>query len=919
MAAHFSSLEVHNVLSKRSAPVVPRPAGRPGLLAEWCGPHVLIRHRDETPSERKFLAQLPAMPREPFVMVSPAAHRTANLGAEMGGLLRNLFAANRLAPRALWLGIANLGDQGATCYQVAAALGVDVLAPGSTFSTVPGIGAYAGHAVGGSGWYLFRPGQPARLISNRYPIPRWERALPVRVLSEADTVVEPMPSGLLVRDPKAAATGSGQLACQVAVDARFPKLLIGGAPLPAPTAVARALGSLPEVVRTCAVLVPVSSDVARHAWVAELASRLGKPVVFATGPQRVAGAGAPVTSVVDHAGQEVFRPFGTLLRQPVGGGDQVVLDIAEPPAGWQRSGPRTYHPAVAALDGVVAEVVPSGLVLHSAGVELAADTAAVAAPFSPSEWVLDVGTAGESVGPRMLDAAERLLGSLDLARRATVRIRVSGRCDETAEAQVRRIASSSGVTLDLPSAPPVAPSEPPRPEPRPATPVEYGPSAPRGSVGSHDPGQGRAPSANPDARPGSETLPQPMAPAPSTTASEPAPPRDSAPPPDSMAQPAPVRPSAPDEPRPSAPEPPAPAPPVAAAAPVVTMSAAPVATMSSTPERAANPEPDKSEVDDSPADSGERAEDVETRTTSVDATAPSPPPTSGAEPNSGDRTLREPPAEPPEVADRASTPGEQARFTAASGTAFSDALATVNAAMATWPALRQGDQSGAKADYVAVCLYLGKAEGGARSINSAMRAGSVPELDGQLPCLVSGIRRLPTHRRVVLRQSAAADSAEGRSAPGTVLVEPGFLSASTELDVTVPGADVDVLIWPRAARRTSELALNRPLDEVVFLAGTRLKALAVRQAPEPDDEGPPIPRTAVLLRELAPDEQCFGTELDSRDLAALSRLDQALARRQRASIRLVDDPDAVERLTTPLVALDDVRVDHKVPATAGQS
>jgi hypothetical protein len=249
-----------------------------------------------------------------------------------------------------------------------------------------------------------------------------------------------------------------------------------------------------------------------------------------------------------------------------------------------------------------------------------------------------------------------------------------------------------------------------------------------------------------------------------------------------------------------------------------------------------------------------------------------------------------------------STAAEQTRFTAAAGEAFGEALAAVNAALATWPSLRQDSSSGLKADLVAVCLYLSRDQ--ATQVNTAVRNGLAAPVDAHLPCLVSGIRRLPTHRRAVLRQSVLADAAEYSSAPGTLLTEPGFLAASMDLDITVPGAELDVLIWPASARRTAELMADRPVNEAVFVAGARFKALAVRTAEDDDredDEGPAAPRVAALYRELAPSEQSSDTELDEHDQAVLAKLDRILARRQKGTLRLVDDPSVVDRLTTSMV------------------
>ena len=347
------------------------------------------------------------------------------------------------------------------------------------------------------------------------------------------------------------------------------------------------------------------------------------------------------------------------------------------------------------------------------------------------------------------------------------------------------------------------------------------------------------------------------------------------------------------------------------------MSTSPVSTVSE-PRRADEEEPAEPEITDfmpppepaepevvepEPVESEPVAEEVPEEEPGEQAPAAEEPEPAPAEPAGEQEPLK-----PLVLADRPSTSAEQARFAAAAGDAFSEALATVNAALAAWPSMRQGDTSDAKADYVAVCLYLGRGEASAAQLNGAVRAGQKGALDGQLQCLVSGIRRLPTHRRAVLRQGKVGESLEHASTPGTLLSEPGFLTASMDLDVTVPGADLDVLIWPASARRTSELMVSRQMNEVVFAAGARFKALAVRTAEGEDEaeegeereEGPVAPRVAVLFRELAPGEQP-DTELDERDLAVLAKLDQVLARRQKASLRLVEDPDVADRLTTSLV------------------
>jgi hypothetical protein len=248
------------------------------------------------------------------------------------------------------------------------------------------------------------------------------------------------------------------------------------------------------------------------------------------------------------------------------------------------------------------------------------------------------------------------------------------------------------------------------------------------------------------------------------------------------------------------------------------------------------------------------------------------------------------------VIDRDSSPAEQTRFATAAAEGFTEAIAVVNAAMATWPALRHDGSAGAKADLAAVCLYLGDRAGTrAADVDDAVRRGHEGMVDGHLGCLVSGLRRLPVHRRPVLRQGIEEVGAE-QGTPGRLLGEPGFLTASTDLGVTVADARYDVLIMPATARRTAELVGGEAVAEVVFPAGSRYRTLGMRT--RDDDPADALPRTALLLRELAPDEEPHtAEELDARDRAALSRLERALVGRRRAAVHVVDEPTLVARLT----------------------
>ncbi|MFR9731784.1 hypothetical protein ACL03H_21350 [Saccharopolyspora sp. MS10] len=975
------------------------------LVAEWCGAHVLVRCEGEDPAERAFLAHLPSAANELFLSASRGACADPELLMALPGLLRPLLRATAAAPHALWLGVSGLAGRGEELTSLAVEMELDVVAPDGAVSGESGTSVHAGRVSGGTGWYLFRPGSRPWLFSTRYPIPAWERWVPIQPVANQQLLVDPVPAGLLVRDPRSSWAEVRRAAARVPVSGKVPKVLLAGAPLPAPDEVAKLLQALPEFVRASVVLIPVAAAAAKHEWLVELSTRLGRPVVFSTGAEFTDGPRRqPVAAVLDASGNEVRRPFASALRQPSNGGEQQVVGIAEPPPGWQRCGQRTYRPEQGPK--VFAEVVPSGLALRDEQGAPTVVSLAAAGAFDPAGWSLHLVPSGGKLSGAVLAGVADLLGGIDDNRLRTAAIRVWGPLDRGPADDLHALAEAVGVPVSVngrpPEGQPVAPArerpaapaalEPlaaPVPPAAPIPPVWVPPVGVPPVAGAEPAATGTAPAGSeaPSPEPAAAQAPAEQPPAQQLPAEQPPveQPADAALP-ERPAEEAPAE----QAERPAedvAPEDPAdwarPATPIAA--PIATVSAAPVPTMSGMPQRSTFDEPvldvpraepapagpppapvdppsapaDPAAADDpaapaspdapvppAPAEADQRPDvqagpapeppapsEVDAEPPAVedgpDQPRPDPEPVDEpevAEPEDAEETDAEDPEEAPgpkpdipasarlsarDLRDRPSTGGEQTRFTTAAGPSFSDALATVNAAMASWPALRQDDSVGAKADFVAVCLYLGRGEGGAEVVNEAIRGGVQPELDGHLPCLVSGIRRLPTHRRPVLRQGVLKDSAEETSTPGTLFVEPGFLSASMNLDVTVPGALVDVLIWPHRARRTSELALNRPMDEVVFLAGTRFKTLAVRDLNEQEDEDEERdedavapPKMAVLFRELAPDERATSTELDDRDLAALSKLDRALARRQRGTLRVLEDADAMTRLTSSMVETD---------------
>jgi hypothetical protein len=853
-----------------------------GFTVDRRGPNLLIRR----PGDAEPPGWPDPGPGHVFVRVSAAAAAEPSLVTVLPSLLHRYVVASGDV-RAVRIGLPGLGTDVLVPQALADALDVEIFAPDGEFCADPGAALYAG-----GGWRHFRPGTSPVPGGHRYPVPPWEPAVPTAPAAVGGVVLEPVPAGVLVRGAGERPAAPGGPAFAVPADPDAARIVVGvDGRVPAPAEVAVAAARLPQVP-TQLVVLPCAARAS--AWLREFAKALGRDVVVAA-----AAAG----------GREEgrFGPFVSLLRQRVDGG-QEVAEAAPPPGRWRRRGHAGYR-----LGTVEADVVPSGLALRTGR----ADPAAAEPPSDPSGWTLHLGTPGELISSELLVAAEEVLGELTPETRAAARLRLVGRLGDRARALLAERPADAAVTPRSEAAARVSRGGEPRPAP-----AEEVPSA----SGHGSPAVVGVPRGD-ESRPGAVQGPAPAAAA--------AVPRGDAPTPAAEVAPDVVpagRPGAAaggacgDDAQPVAapvhrseaaarlgggsaagPGPVAPPSLLVSGSPVPTVSGAPAATAPLPPGDVAARPAESVAAAPRPAEAGSAAGAVSAPGVTPVLRPESP--VAGPAVLSGRELV---------VADRPSTAAEQTRFTAAAGDAYGEALATVNAALATWPSMRQ--TAGAKADYVAVCLYLGNGAGGSADIGAAVRSGTGGELDGQLPCLVSGLRRLPTHRRAVLRQGRTGQPAEASVEPGTVLTEPGFLVGTTDLDVTVPDADLDVLIWPATARRTSELRVGPPVNEVVFFAGARFKALAVRTV-EPgadtEDDSPAAPRAAALFRELAPGEQApTSGELDERDLAALAKLDQALERRRHGVLRVVDEPGAVTRMTT---ALMEWRAETTARATANHT
>ncbi|WP_329288319.1 hypothetical protein [Streptomyces pseudovenezuelae] len=190
-------------------------------------------------------------------------------------------------------------------------------------------------------------------------------------------------------------------------------------------------------------------------------------------------------------------------------------------------------------------------------------------------------------------------------------------------------------------------------------------------------------------------------------------------------------------------------------------------------------------------------------------------------------------------------------------------------ALARMPALRGKEQEAARADLIALRLYLHAAQGplSHQTLTRALHAHET-DLLPYLACLASALNRLPSYRGVVLRSTGAApDSSVPR--PGTLLRDAAPVSA-TPLDPVRPSmtTGASYVIWSVGARRVRQL--SDPGDgpeEVVFTPGAVFRVLDVRRAGQ-------ATARQIFLRELPahgpvrPDPEA--------DSAALARLDEAV-------------------------------------------
>lgn len=226
-----------------------------------------------------------------------------------------------------------------------------------------------------------------------------------------------------------------------------------------------------------------------------------------------------------------------------------------------------------------------------------------------------------------------------------------------------------------------------------------------------------------------------------------------------------------------------------------------------------------------------------------------------------------------------STEAERTAFRVLADRGWDRHGAAVARSLARLPALRGREQEAARADLIALRMYLLTPEGPLShgAVARALREYE-PDMLPYAACVASALNRLPSYRGPVLRGTGTDPAAGGAPAlprPGTLLRDAALLS-TTPLDPTgtamTPGGSY--VIWSVAGRRVRQLAdRSRGPEEVVFAPGTLFRVLDVRR------DGPSV---QIFLRELTGPATAAAPDPDA-DRAVLGRLDEAVRGRPTAA------------------------------------
>lgn len=822
-------------------------------------------------------------------------------------------------------------DRPATARRIADAWGLAVEAPDGPPLLVPGgtlfvPGVQVGSATDG-GWWRFAPQTRPRPLGPRSPAPSWQSALrDVPAVTASGCVVEQIPAGLLVRPAEAAPARPGDLYHAVPVSPGRLAVVVGvpyGEDVLADD-VGDVLTALPEAVRSAVRLapggrrdlLPLAQSVADRLDV-EVELMTGLPLIAADRPL---GTYSAQSVLVGADRTPRWLPFvDAVMCQPSRGADRAPAPRL---LRWTPPIPGVAQPT----DGVVALSDQWQVTVTRAGLWVGPlagpGLSHTERPVSASGPLIEVGLPGEHLDPSLWPALSSLLGALRPALRASVTLHVHG-VPRDAGRELRRLAARHGlrtirfaslttpgpVHREVPGRPdatvrPHTTSEPGRAErpapPSPASPTGQStrPAQPAAATGvggqpaagasastAHRPNTAASEPTSPDgtsaaaegARGAQGSVPpqiseQSVLPEPSEQGEEstaPSAPQATAPATAPPPQPDASRAQGTNEPDTitgdAAPESAATTAEPKTSAPTVSESlpATPrgVVTTSSLPGEATSEAPDEPQArrsgrTPSPASASASADS--------DTGARSPRVPEGPEPVNV--TLPPVPFGP----GHRSTEDERTVFRTLADTEWDRHGTAVARALARMPALRGREQEAARADLIALRLYLHNNEG---PLSHQALLHSLHTHDaGLLPyvaCLASALSRLPSYRGVVLRATGPISSS-GMPSPGTLLRDVAPVSA-TPLDPVRPSmtTGASYVIWSVGARRVRQLLdPGDGPEEVVFTPGTLFRVLDVRR-------GGQDRARQIFLREL-PGSQMPVTSDPEGDRAALARLDEAV-------------------------------------------
>ncbi|MEO6083454.1 MAG: hypothetical protein ABIQ18_10145 [Umezawaea sp.] len=307
---------------------------------------------------------------------------------------------------------------------LASQLNAEVIAPDGALTTVPGA-AFVTGSTGYGSWLRFLPGASPTPFGRRFPVPAWEAMDPNSAWPTGDVgIAEPIPAGLWLRAQSVPFDPNSQDArAIVALPCRENVLtiVIGGPGQPSiPTEeICKLLNALPSAARSRVRLVQYDIDAGAE-QAQQVAEQLGEPINVYTGlpVSNLREGGGAVVVAVDRRGKPTWHPFVTEMRciPRAQAEENEVSGYRNPVPGLGELTPGVFGLG----DGVVLEVVASGLWVREAAAAGGADVRAL--PVDP-EWArLTVGTPGRSTPGAVAVAGAALVERLEPEVRKLLRL-----------------------------------------------------------------------------------------------------------------------------------------------------------------------------------------------------------------------------------------------------------------------------------------------------------------------------------------------------------------------------------------------------------------------------------------------------------------------------------------------------------------